>query len=61
MPTTSTQLETSGAKNARLVPVDPKVKSAKTCKLFKRGVSGNPKTPKIADPPCYDAVIVNGG
>jgi hypothetical protein len=41
----------------RLVPIDPKVKSDKTCKMSLCGVSGNRGMPKIADPSCYDAHV----
>jgi hypothetical protein len=54
MPMNCGQLETIGAKNARVVPVGPNVKSAKTCKLFNAGVreiTGNGKT---TDPTCYN-------
>jgi hypothetical protein len=42
------------------VPVEPKVKSAKTCKLFKRGADRNGKTAKTADPPCYYSPVGAG-
>jgi hypothetical protein len=42
---------------ARLVPVDPKVKSAKTCKISLCGVRGFDQTTKSADPSCYDAHV----
>lgn len=50
--------QSTSLKNARVVPVDPHVKSGKTCKLFNAGVSGNSKTERSADPTCYDAVTV---
>lgn len=53
---TSAQLETHSLKNVRLVPVEPKVKSAKTCKMSLRGVSANAETAKTADPSCYNAL-----
>ena len=40
------------------MPVDPKVKSSKTRKLFNAGMSGNAETRKSADPTCYDVVTV---
>src|SRR6202045_4885926 len=44
----------------RLVPVDPKVKSAKTCKMSLRGMRGFIRSPKNADPSCYNSVTVKG-
>lgn len=52
IPMNSAHLETTSHQNARLVPAEPKVKSSKTRELFNRGVSGNPKTGKSADPTC---------
>src|SRR5690349_5614946 len=54
MPMTSQQLTTASHKNVRVVPVEPQVKSAKTCKLFNAGVSGIAGSAKTADPPCYN-------
>jgi hypothetical protein len=53
----SGQLETRGAQTARLVPVDPNVKSSKMRKLFNDGVSGNSKIGKTTDPTCYNAPV----
>lgn len=52
-------LQSTSRKNAQVVSVEPDVKSAKTCKLFNAGVSGNTKTEKIADPTCYNVVTVD--
>ena len=60
MPMNSAQLKSTQRKNVRVVPVEPKVKSSKTCDLFKAGVSDFAKTEKIADPTCY-AWSFNGG
>ena len=58
MPMNSGQLETTMTQNVRLVPVDPHVKSTKTCKLFNVDVNGKSKSAKSADPSCYDVVTV---
>ncbi len=60
MPMTSTHLQTSAAQNARVVPVEPEVKSSKTFKLSLRGVSAKAGSAKITDPSCYDSVTVDG-
>ncbi len=39
------------------MPVDPQVKSAKTCDKSLRGVRANNETPKSADPTCYNAPV----
>lgn len=57
MPMNYGQLETISHKTARVVPVEPQVKSSETCKLFNAGVRGNSKTGKSVDPTCYDALI----
>lgn len=57
MPMIAQQLKVTSLKNVRVVPVEPKVKSAKTRELFKRGVRAKAKTPKTVDPLCYDACV----
>lgn len=41
------------------MPVEPEVKSAKTCKLFNAGVSEISQIEKSADPTCYNSLTVN--
>lgn len=53
----SAQLKLTETKNVQVVPVDPHVKFAKTCKLFNAGVSGNSKIGKTVDPSCYDSPV----
>jgi hypothetical protein len=53
--------QSTATKNVRVVPVEPEVKSAKTCDLFNAGVSGNPKTGKSTDPTCYTSPVINKG
>jgi hypothetical protein len=50
-------LETRGAKNVRLVPVEPKVKSSKTFKMSNAGVSEIARNGKSADPTCYHSPV----
>lgn len=57
MPMMPTQLETSTAKNVRLVPVEPEVKSAKTREKSLRGVRAKAETPKSADPIVYNVSV----
>lgn len=57
MPMNSAQLETTGPENARLVPVEPYVKSAETRELSLRGMSRISQNGKNADPPCYNAPV----
>lgn len=56
---TSALPQPTAAKNARLVPDTPEVKSSKTSKLFKPGVLGFIRSPKTADPSCYASLTVN--
>jgi len=44
-------------RNARVVRMEPDVKSAKTRELFNVGVSGKSGMEKSADPTCYDALV----
>src|SRR5215831_16223593 len=49
----SRQLRTSERGNMRDVPVEPQVKSVKTCEMSLCGVRANVQTAKSADPSCY--------
>lgn len=49
-------LETTATKNARLVPVEPQVKSAETCKLFNAGALRLISSSKSTDPTCYTSL-----
>lgn len=57
MPMNSAHLKMIRAGNARLVPVEPHVKSAETRKLFNVGVSASAQNGKSADPICYNAFV----
>jgi len=60
MPINCKQLKTTGTENARVVRMEPNVKSAKTCKLLNAGVIELAGLAKSADPTCYNAVTVKG-
>lgn len=60
MPMTSQQVEATSLKNERVAPVEPKVKSAKTCELSLRGVSAEAETAKTVDPTCYSSPVGAG-
>ncbi len=51
---TQAHLQPTATKNARVVSVEPQVKSSKTCKLFNAGALGMIGSAKSADPSCYD-------
>ena len=55
MPMNSAHLETTSPQNARVVPVEPNVKSAGTRELFNAGMSAAAQIGKSADPSCYDS------
>jgi hypothetical protein len=57
MPMNSAHLQTTLFAREQQMPVEPKVKSAKTCELFNADVSGNVGTAKSVDPTCYHAVV----
>lgn len=47
------------AENVRLVPVEPKVKSAKTCDLSNNHAGELAQIAKSADPTCYNSLTVD--
>lgn len=58
MPMNSAHSQSTLFARVQQMPVDPKVKSAKTRKLFNAGVRGNAGMSKIADPTCYDGMSI---
>lgn len=59
MPMNCAQVEPTRRENARLVPVEPHVKSAKMRELFNADAGTPEQTAKSADPTCYNSPTVD--